>query len=152
MSRRSPALVLVHIVWATRRRRALLPPAFDATLLAMLGDKARRLDSSLLAAGCSDDHVHVVVRVSPTAALSNLVRQLKGASSREISDRALLPGTLSWQDGYWAESLDPDDFDPLAAYVRAQRLRHDDSHPAERWQFDADLQPALGGLIRRVQS
>ena len=151
MSRRSPALVLVHIVWATRRRRALLPPTFDATLLAMLGDNARRLDSSLLAAGCAADHVHVVARVSPTVALSDLVRQLKGASSRDITDHALLP-SLSWQDGYWAESLGPDDFDPLAAYVRAQRDRHDDSHPAERWQFDADLEPASGGLIRRVQS
>ena len=118
----------------------------------MLGDNARRLDSSVLAAGCAADHVHVVVRVSPTAALSDLVRQLKGASSRDISHLALVPGSLSWQDGYWAESLGPDDFDPLAAYVRAQRDRHDDSHPAERWQFNADLQPALGGLIRPVQS
>ena len=118
----------------------------------MLGDNARRLGSSLLAAGCADDHVHVVVRVSPTAALSDLVRQLKGASSHDITGRALLPAGFSWQDGYWAESLGPDDFGRLAPYVRAQRRRHDDSHPAERWQFDDDREPALGGLTRRVQS
>ena len=118
----------------------------------MLGDNARRLNSSLLAAGCADDHVHVVVRISPAAALSDLVRQLKGASSHDISARALLPGGFSWQDGYWAESLGPDDFDRLTTNVRAQRHRHDDSNPAERWQFDADREPALGGLTRRGQS
>ena len=150
--RRSPAVALVHIVWATRRRRALLPPAFDVTLLAMLGHNARRLNSSLLAAGCADDHVHVVVRLSPAAALADLVRQLKGASSHDIADRALLPPGFSWQDGYGAESLAPPDFDHLASYVRAQRHRHDDSNPAERWQFDADPEPAFGGLTRRAQS
>ena len=83
--------------------------------------------------------------------LSDLVRQLKGGSSRDVR-LALLPGRLSWQDGYWAESLGPDDFDSLATHVDAQRDRHDKSHPAERCQFGADLEPALGGLIHRVQS
>ncbi|MDP9000711.1 MAG: IS200/IS605 family transposase [Myxococcota bacterium] len=143
--RRSPALLLVHVVWATRRRRPLLPPAFDATLCATLGDKARGIGCILHVAGCASDHVHAVVRVAPTVKLADLVRQMKGGSSRDINDHRLLPHRLAWQDRYWAESLGPEDFDPLARYIRHQRERHDDSHPAERWQF-ADQEPATGGL------
>ena len=78
---------------------------------------------------------------------------MKGECSRDINDHRLLPHRLAWQDRYrlawqdryWAESLGPEDFDPLPRYIRHQRERHDDSHPAERWQF-ADQEPATGGL------
>ena len=115
----------------------MLPPAFDATLFAIFGDNARGMGCTLRVAGAASDHVHAVVRLAPTIALADLVQKLKGASSRDINGRALLSDRLSWQDGYWAESLAPADFDPLASYIRTQRDRHDDSHPAERWQFDA---------------
>ena len=137
MTRRSPAHLLVHLVWATKRRRPMLPPGFDATLFAIFGDNARGAGCVLRVAGCASDHVHVVVRLAPTTALAELVQKLKGASSRDINGHALLPDRLSWQDGYWAESLAPADFDPLARYIRSQRDHHDDSHPAEQWQFDA---------------
>jgi putative transposase len=138
--------VLVHLVWATRWRRPLLPATFDATLGAILGEKSRDLGCILLAAGCASDHSHVVVRVAPGVALANLVQRLKGACAHDVNQRALLPHALHWQAGYWAESLGPADFDSLARYVRAQRDSHDDSHPAERWQERAEWEPALGGL------
>jgi len=112
-----------------------LPQQFDATLIAIFGDNVRSMGSVLRVAGCAPDHAHVVVRVAPTVALADLVQQLKGASSCAINGHGLLADRISWQDGYWAESLSPDDFDPLANYIRGQRDRHDDSNPAERWQF-----------------
>ena len=111
-----------------------------------LGDKSRETGSILLAAGCASDHVHAVLRVAPTATLADLVRRVKGACAYDVNQRSLLAHRLHWQAGYWAESLGPDDFDPLARYVSAQRDRHDDSHPAERWQFHDDWEPAFGGL------
>jgi REP element-mobilizing transposase RayT len=146
MPRRSPALVLVHVVWATSHRRHILPPAFDPLLAAILGHKAHDLACALLAAGCGPDHVHVLLRVAPTIALSDLVQRMKGASTHDVNQRRLLPGRLAWQAGYWAESLGPLDLDTLTHYLRSQRERHDDSHPAERWQFAFDGEPAEGGL------
>jgi len=146
MPRRSPALLLVHVVWATSRRRPILPAAFDDTLAALLGNKAHGVACMLLAAGCGFDHVHVVLRLAPTIALADVVQRLKGATAYDVNQRRLLQERLAWQDGYWAESLGPVDLEPLTRYVRQQRLRHDDSHPAERWQFDVDREPAEGGL------
>jgi putative transposase len=144
MPRRSPALVLVHVVWTTSRRRRLLMPAFDATLSAILGDRARAVGCCLLACGCACDHVHSVLRVAPSVGLADLVRRLKGGSAHDSNHRSLMPERLAWQEGYWAESLSPADFDPVASYVRRQREHHDNSHPAERWQFHDEREPDLG--------
>jgi putative transposase len=133
MPRRSPSLVLVHIVWATSRRRAVLPASLDERLLSMLGQTARKLGCTMLAAGCAPDHVHLVVRLASSVSLGELVRRMKGGSAFELNHKAGMPRHFAWQDGYWAESLSPADLDPIAHYVRDQRAHHDPSHPAERW-------------------
>ncbi len=145
MPRRSPALVLVHAVWATCHRRPVLPPTFDDTLAGILGAKARDLGCALLVAGCADDHVHTVLRLAAAVRLADLMQHIKGGSAYDANRHPLLSQRLMWQAGYWAESLSPADFDALARYVRAQRVHHDPTHPAERWQFDDDREPAAGG-------
>ena len=145
MPQRSPALVLVHVVWATFRRHPMLPPEFDDRLAAILGSKARETKCMLLATGCASDHVHAVLRLEPSVALANLVQKLKGATAHDVNERHLLPHRIAWQRGYWAESLAPADRLPLEDYLRLQRSHHDDSHPAEQWQT-ADWESAEGGL------
>jgi putative transposase len=147
MPRRSPALVLVHTVWATCRRRPLLHPSFDDALGGILGTRAHDLGCVLLVAGCADDHVHAVVRLGSAVRLCDLMQHLKGGSAHDANRDPVIAQRIHWQAGYWAESLAPADLEPLARYVRAQRVRHDRSHPAERWQFDDEWEPAgCGGL------
>jgi REP element-mobilizing transposase RayT len=138
MARRCPSLLLVHVVWTTLGRVTSIPQGLDEKLLAMCGSKARELDCVLLAAGCTADHVHVLLRLAPTAALADVVQRLKGATAHDINQRGLVCDKLRWQPGYWAESLGPSDVEPLARYVRNQRRHHDDSHVAESWQRGAD--------------
>jgi putative transposase len=131
--KRLPTLLLVHVVWSTAQRRPLVPPALDAPLAERLGATAAELDCSLVAAGVASDHVHVLVRLAPTTCLATLVQRLKGASSHAINERRWAPERLRWQEGYWAESFSPSALLPLEAYVRGQRLHHDDAHHAEDW-------------------
>lgn len=142
MPQRSPALLLIHVVWATLGRRPILPAAFDNGLAAILGCKAQEASSMLLAAGCAADHVHLLLQLAPSVALAVVVQRLKGATAHDVNHRGLLPQRLVWQAGYWAESFGPADRPPLEAYVRIQRVRHDDSHPAEQWQRDRESAPA----------
>ena len=147
MPRRSPALILIHVVWATARRARLLHPSFDPMLIALMGAKARELDCALIVGGCAPDHVHTVFDLAASVPLADLVQRVKGASAHEMN-RTWPPGRLvRWQAGYWAESLGPADLDELGDYVVSQRVRHDGSHPSERWQFGDEREPAReGGL------
>jgi putative transposase len=120
----------------------MLPVAFDPMLASILGHKARSLACVLIVAGCGPDHVHVLLRLAPTIALAGAVQSLKGATAHNVNQERLLTEPLTWQAGYWAESLGPADLDPVARYLRLQRQHHDDSHPTERWQRDPDKDSA----------
>jgi len=136
MSRRSPVFALIHVVWATARRGPVLPEAFDSSLGALLGAKAKGIGCAVVAVGIASDHVHLVVRQAGSVALGDLVGRMKGGSAYDVNHRNLLPHRIAWQDGYWAESLCPVELPSLVSYLRRQRDHHDDSDPAERWQLD----------------
>jgi REP element-mobilizing transposase RayT len=106
----------------------------DDALIRILGNKARDLGFRLLAAGCAVDHVHVVGRLAPAVSLATLIGRMKGGAAFDIRHSAKLLPEVVWQQGYWAQSLDPGTLDGVARYVRDQRRRHDASHPAELWQ------------------
>ena len=137
MARHSPVDVIVHVVWATHRRRHSIALADDARLAALLHRATTQLGCQLVACGNAANHVHTVVRLAPTIALSRLVQHLKGTSS--------YLGRWRWQAGYFAESVAVADLTPLVRYVEHQRHHHDDSHPAESW-ISARCEPAEGGL------
>ncbi len=137
MARHSPVDVVIHVVWATRGRRPSIRPSDDGLLSQVLKGVAVKLRCEVIACGNASNHVHVVVRLAPTVALSWLVQHLKGVSSHT--------GPWRWQAGYFAESVAASDLQPLVRYVQHQRTRHDDSHPAETW-ITTPREPAEGGL------
>ena len=127
------ALLIVHIVWTTQKRAPLLDTNMDAWLHGKLVRKARELDCQILAFGNADDHVHVLARYPSTVTLAGLLQRLKGATSHAWNATSPVTG-LSWQPGYWAESVDPANLPPLVRYIRAQREHHRDRSAAEPWE------------------
>ena len=62
--------------------------------------------------GGTETHVHVVVTVSPTITPSELVGQLKGASSHDVNQQiGLRDKTLQWQSGYGVTSFGTGDLE-----------------------------------------
>ncbi|HEY1955556.1 MAG TPA: transposase [Polyangiaceae bacterium] len=123
--------VVVHVVWSTRFRRPTIAVARDAQLARSVAEAGRSVGCEVLAVGNASDHVHAVVQLGATIALATLAQRIKGTTSHAMH--------VAWQRHYWAESVSPIEVDPLLDYVRAQRARHDNSHPDERWQFASPL-------------
>ncbi len=89
MSIRSRTRLVAHAVWATKDRGGR-----DPWLQATLGRVALSHGGEVLAAGASDDPVHVVLRGEETRALSTVIRRIKGAVSHAWNEDTL----LVWQD------------------------------------------------------
>lgn len=124
MSIRSSVRLVVHAVWSVQHRTAVLTQTHDAWLCDALARKAESLGSAVLAAGVATDHVHVVLELPPTQSLANVVGQMKGYAAF-MWNRASPPrDNLTWQDGYWARSCEPEDLARLLDYVTNQRRRH----------------------------
>ncbi len=131
MHNRSFVTVLVHLVWATRRRQRILSPEHDPWLAHVLSRKCFEAGSQPFAIGIARDHAHMAVGLGATTPLSELVRKLKGASSR-LWNVSRSP-RLSWQDGYWAASIRPVDLPALRTYLEHQRQYHRVSMEREDW-------------------
>ena len=119
----SDVLLLVHVVFATRHRQPRLPQTLDRWLHDELRQQAVRNGAEVLGVGNANDHVHVVLSLHPAIALAEVVRHLKGATSRAWNlERPAR--RLRWQSGYWARSADTAALPNLLSYLAGQRERH----------------------------
>ncbi len=114
--------VYVHLVWATWDRAPLVKPAVQTWLHGFLADEARRLGSRFVVVGGMADNVHVLTELPTLLCIADLVKQLKGASSRVTNAHAENP--LRWQRGYGVFSVGHRERAAVEAYVRNQPAHH----------------------------
>jgi len=108
----------IHCVFSTKERRPLIPAARTAELYAYLGGIARGESLSLVAAGGTANHVHLLFALPATCSLANAVQKLKGSSSRWMGDG------FSWQEGYAAFSVSPSQVEVVKGYIQNQEEHH----------------------------
>jgi putative transposase len=112
-------LNLVHVVFGTKHRAPLIR-RLDL-LTKNLRGIARNKNIDVLAAGGTGDHIHLLLRVPPTRALSEAIRDLKANSSRYLGE---VTGHFAWQDGYAAISVSPSQVRTVRAYIENQERHH----------------------------
>ena len=91
------AWVLVHVVFSTKQRANLIPDVNELCRYMTGVAKAKKL--TLLAAGGTSNHVHLLIALNPALPLSKAVQDLKGNSSRWLGERGV---RFAWQEGYGA--------------------------------------------------
>jgi len=113
-----------HLVWATYERAPLITPNVELEVHQIVFAKARELRLVLHAVGGVSDHVHVVASIPPTRCVAEIVKQLKGASSRAVHLSASPRSDFRWQEGYGALTLGGASLARVIEYVRRQPEHH----------------------------
>jgi putative transposase len=126
--------VYIHLVWSTYRRSRVIDANVEKRLHPMLVALSKQKRCPVLAVGGLEDHVHVLVKLASTVTMADLVQQMKGASSKCLSDNADGEG-FRWQDGYSATSIHSEIVPRVKNYINTQRRRHE---AGEIWK---DLEP-----------
>jgi putative transposase len=116
--------VLLHITFSTKQRDPIISEAIEPHLHAYLGGICRRLESPALTIGGTSDHVHLLVSLSKSLALSELMMQLKRDSSRWVKDHPSGSRDFAWQEGYFAFSTGASTIEDLTAYIANQKAHH----------------------------
>ena len=75
---------MMHIVFSTKARAKLITPELAARLYPYFGGIARQHGCRLMAVGGMPDHVHLLLSLPATLALSKAVQLIKGNSSKWI--------------------------------------------------------------------
>jgi|SRR5688572_13953342 putative transposase len=115
---------LMHCVFATKERRPLIEPALQSRLWPYLGGIARENGMKALEVGGVSDHIHILLSLPATLAISKAVQLLKGNSSKWIHETFPEHRHFAWQEGYGAFSIGVSGVDDTVAYIRGQEEHH----------------------------
>ena len=113
-----------HLIWSTKDRAPLIIPDIEPRLFAYLVRKSADIGVYVYAVNGWNDHVHMLIAVPPKLALAEVVKELKGASSHDINHEVRLGYPFAWQRGYGALSLGEKQKPLAEAYIRDQKVHH----------------------------
>ena len=114
-----------HIVWITKYRKPILRGEIGKRVRELIRQTCASLDVYIVKGHVSKDHVHLLVSVPPNVAVSELVKRLKGRSSRLMLEefgelRKLYWGRHLWARGYFVASSGNVTDDVIAEYIEKQ--------------------------------
>ncbi|MBL1149960.1 MAG: IS200/IS605 family transposase [Armatimonadetes bacterium] len=116
--------VLVHLVFSTKDRRPNLPEHVRSELHAYLVGILRNNNCHPLQVGGFDDHVHLLLNLSRTLTIAQLVEHLKTGSSKWLKTKGPDFAGFAWQGGYGAFSVGPTEVERIVRYVQRQEEHH----------------------------
>ena len=122
------AWVLVHCVFSTKERANLIPDPVE--MCRYLTGVAHAKKITLLAAGGTANHIHLLIHVPPAMPLAKAVQELKGNSSRWLHERGV---HFDWQEGYGAFSVSQSQKQTVANYIARQAEHH------RKWSFEQEF-------------
>ena len=117
--------VKYHIVWITKYRKPILRGAVGRRVRELIQQTCASLDVYIVKGHVSKDHVHLLVSVPPKLSVSELVKRLKGRSSRKMMQeydelRREFWGRHLWARGYFAASTGNVTDEIVAEYIKKQ--------------------------------
>ncbi len=115
--------LLVHCVFSTKNRKALIVPEMRPKLWAYIGGMPEPIKFTALAVGGTGDHVHVLFRMPATLAVAKAVQLIKGGASKWINDQSK-QRSFSWQDSYGAFTIGVSQLESTVNYIMNQERHH----------------------------
>ena len=116
-----------HIIWCTKYRRKVLSPTIAERLYVILKSIGGGKGFTVVSVKVGEaDHVHCFVSAHPKLPVSEIVRYLKGVSSRILFSefpeihRRLWRGHL-WNGSYFVEAIGSTSEDNILRYIERQR-------------------------------
>jgi len=116
--------ILYQIVYSTKHRIPSLKKEVRPRIFQHLHGILRNKKCFTHRINGVEDHLHILIDLHPTIALSNLVKDLKLGSSAFIKTEALIDNFAGWQVGYGAFTYSRDAKHNLIEYIKNQEQHH----------------------------
>ena len=116
--------LLYHFVFSTKERRPLITPDYEIRLHEYMGGILRQAGAISLALNGAEDHVHLLAKLRPDRAVSDLLRDLKSNSSGWLHEIFPALHDFCWQRGYGAFTVSYSNIDEVRSYIARQKEHH----------------------------
>lgn len=98
----SVSRLTVHIVWVTKYRYHVLKGDIQRRCRDLIKQICDAEDVKILQGVISKDHVHIHIEYSPSKSISDIVKRLKGRSSRRLQEEYPDLSKRYWGQHFWA--------------------------------------------------
>lgn len=120
----SKVSAIYHIVINTKNRRKSIPDSKKRDLYKYIYAIIKNNDCVLLRINGIANHIHILVELHQTVALSTLVKSIKQSSSRWLSGNADFPLFEGWGREYFAATIHRDMIEQVKQYIINQDNHH----------------------------
>lgn len=116
--------LLYHIIFSTKNRRPIITIDQQPRLYEYIGGVVRGIGGISLGINGMEDHVHLVAKLRPDRALSDVLRELKSNATGWMHDVFPKLSDFSWQRGYAAFSVSQSNLKHVQRYLANQKEHH----------------------------
>jgi putative transposase len=116
--------LLYHLVFSTKDRRPLITPDYEVRLYDYIGGTVRKLGGISLALNGTEDHIHLLTKLRPDRALSDVLRELKASATGWMHDVFPALKDFCWQRGYGAFTVSQSHVESVRRYIAGQKEHH----------------------------
>jgi putative transposase len=114
----------LHVVFCTKQRREWITAEVEERLYSFMAGIVKDEKCLLYKVGGMPDHVHLLVRLHPRVAVSDLLREVKGRSSRWLHEEFPDLHDFAWQEGFGVFSVSKSQLRKVKEYIERQAEHH----------------------------
>lgn len=115
---------MFHVVINTYRRQMTIPDETSEHMYRYIWSIIKSRNCRLYRINGTGNHIHMLIELSPTMALSDLVRDIKQGSSKWAKQQVYFPQFSGWGKEYGAFSVGHREKDVVVNYIMNQREHH----------------------------
>ncbi len=116
--------IYIQIVFSVKGRDNLISKKWKEDVNRYISGIIKNKGHKSIIVNGMPDHIHAFVGLKPSAAVSDLARDIKNNSSKFINDNKLVRGKFSWQEGYGAFSYSHSHIERVFNYIKNQQEHH----------------------------
>jgi putative transposase len=116
--------LLYHFVFSTKDRRPLISEDYQVRLYDYVGGTIRALGGICLELNGMEDHLHLLAKLRPDRAVSDVIRELKANASGWMHNVFPTLCNFSWQRGYGAFTVSQSNVNEVRQYIARQKEHH----------------------------
>jgi len=115
---------LIHVVFSTKNRADLISPEIEDGLYGYMHGIVENNKSKLILANGTANHVHLLISLGKVVSLSELIGDIKRASSVWVKQKHSKSFNFYWQEGYGAFSIGQTEDEIVMKYIANQKVHH----------------------------
>jgi len=116
--------IYIQIVFSVKGRENLIGKSWKDELHKYIAGIIKGKSQKSIIVNGMPDHIHALIGLRPSVAISDLARDIKNNSSNFINKMKFVKGKFSWQEGYGAFSYSHSQIDNVYRYIMNQEEHH----------------------------